>query len=106
MKRGTDLDANHPSSVAADPHEVAIGKIRGIIVSFKLNSQSIPHAYTVMLQNTRYTHYAGVLQLTYTCWAKKVNLVVTAITLFSLLSINFHNFWQVYIIGNLQLQDI
>jgi len=39
---GSDDDL---SSVAPDPRQVAVGEMRGIL-SFKVNSKSIPYAYT------------------------------------------------------------
>jgi len=45
-----------------------------------------------------------VLKLThthaYTGWAKKVSLVIIT------MSAKIHNFWHVFTIGNLQIQDI
>ena len=52
----------------------------------------------VPLRNYSFTH-------SHTGWARKVSLLSFAVTL-SILPANFHNFWQMYTIGNLQAEDI
>jgi len=42
-----------------------------------------------------------------TGWARKVSLLIVAISLsIIILPTNFRNFWHMYTIGNLQLEDV